>query len=114
MISLFFLTIFGNRVWASTQENLSSVFANNKGADQPAHPRSLISAFVICLLESIIYKLATSKISILRLVCVVEETGLSLTLFGNPEDRFYRDEGHINPLYTGDSLMRTSANSEVL
>ena len=22
-------------------------FANNKGADQPAHPRSLISAFVI-------------------------------------------------------------------
>ena len=29
-------------------------FANNKGADQPAHPRSLISAFVIRLLESII------------------------------------------------------------
>ena len=25
-------------------------FANSKGADQPAHPRSLISAFVICLL----------------------------------------------------------------
>ena len=25
--------------------------ANNKGADQPAHPRSLISAFVIGLLE---------------------------------------------------------------
>ena len=25
-------------------------FANNKGADQPAHPRSLISAFVIRLL----------------------------------------------------------------
>ena len=33
--------------------------ANNKGADQPAHPRSLISAFVIGLLESIISKLAT-------------------------------------------------------
>ena len=26
--------------------------ANNKGADQPVHPRSLISAFVICLLKS--------------------------------------------------------------
>ena len=26
--------------------------ANNKGADQPVHPRSLISAFVNCLLES--------------------------------------------------------------
>ena len=25
-------------------------FANNKGADQPAHPRSLIRAFVIRLL----------------------------------------------------------------
>ena len=36
-------------IWASTRENLSSVFANNKGADQPAHPRSLISAFVIRL-----------------------------------------------------------------
>ena len=36
--------------WASTRENLSSVFANNKGVDQPAHPRNLISAFVIRLL----------------------------------------------------------------
>ena len=25
---------------------------NNKGADQPVHPSILISAFVICLLES--------------------------------------------------------------
>ena len=33
--------------------------ANNKGADQPADPRSLISAFVIRLLESMISKLAT-------------------------------------------------------
>ena len=38
--------------------------ANNKRADQPAYPRSLISAFVIRLLESIISKLATSEISI--------------------------------------------------
>ena len=37
-------------------------FANNKDADQPAHPRRLISAFVIRLLESIIAKLATSKL----------------------------------------------------
>ena len=39
-------------------------FANNTGADQPAHPRSLISAFVIRFLESIICKLATGEISI--------------------------------------------------
>ena len=29
-------------------------YANNKGADQPAHPRSLISAFVVRCLDSII------------------------------------------------------------
>ena len=39
-------------------------FATNTGADQPAHPRSLISAFVIRLLESIISRLATSEISL--------------------------------------------------
>ena len=39
-------------------------FANNKGADQPAHPRSLVSAFVIRLLGSIISQPATSEISI--------------------------------------------------
>ena len=29
-------------------------YANNKGADQPAHPRSLISAFVVRCLDSMI------------------------------------------------------------
>ena len=38
--------------------------ANNTGADQPAHPRSLISAFVIRVLESTTSKLATSEISV--------------------------------------------------
>ena len=38
--------------------------ANNTGADQPAHPRSLISAFVIRFVESIICKLATGEILI--------------------------------------------------
>ena len=31
-------------------------FANNKGADQPAHPRSLISGSVIRLLKSFIFE----------------------------------------------------------
>ena len=39
-------------------------FANNKDADQPAHPHSLISVFVFCFLEIIISRLATSEISI--------------------------------------------------
>ena len=49
-------------------------FANNKSPDQPAHPRSLISAFVIRFLESIISKLATSEHLIFQLVSVAEET----------------------------------------
>ena len=50
-------------IWASTYEKLPSGFANNKGADQ-THPPSLVSAFVICLLEIIISRLAPSEISI--------------------------------------------------
>ena len=38
-------------------------YANNKGADQPAHPRSLISTFVLCCLDSMICVLAISKVS---------------------------------------------------
>ena len=38
-------------------------FVNNTGTDQPAHPRSLISAFFIHFLESIICKLAAGEIS---------------------------------------------------
>ena len=30
-------------------------YANNKGADQPAHPRSLISNFVVRSLDSVIH-----------------------------------------------------------
>ena len=49
---------------ASTRENQSSEVWNNKGVDQPAHPCSLISAFVTHLLESVISKLAPGEISI--------------------------------------------------
>ena len=68
--------------------NLSAVFANNKGANQPAHRYSVISAFVICLLESIISRLATSKFSIFYLVSVAKETGLSLPLLEIPKTGF--------------------------
>ena len=40
-------------------------FATNTDADQPAHSRSLISAFVIRFLESIISLLASYEISLL-------------------------------------------------
>ena len=55
-------------------------FANNTGADQPGHPRRLISAFVISLSRSIISRLAMSEISIFKLVSVAEETGLILAV----------------------------------
>ena len=38
------------------RETLTLLHMNNKCADQPAHPRSLISAFVICSLECTIAK----------------------------------------------------------
>ena len=38
-------------------------YANNKGADQPAHPRNLISAFVVRSLDSIISLVSRSEIS---------------------------------------------------
>ena len=38
-------------------------YANNKGADQPAHPHSLISTFVVCCLDSMICILAIFKVS---------------------------------------------------
>ena len=52
-----------------TSVYLSSGLVNNKGAEQPAHPHGLISAFVFRLFESIISRLS-----------VAMETGLSLAM----------------------------------
>ena len=62
--------------------------ANNTDAEQPAHPRSLISVFVVRVVESIISKLATGEISIFYLVCVAEETGKSLAFSETPKTGF--------------------------
>ena len=63
-------------------------FANNTGADQPAHLRSLISAFVIRILDSTILNLATGEISIFKLVLVAKKTGLKLALAVTPKTGF--------------------------
>ena len=52
--------LFGSR----HEKTCHQGFVNNTGTDQTAHSHSLISAFVIRLLESIICKLATGEISI--------------------------------------------------
>ena len=62
------------------EETCHRGFAVNKGADQPEHPGSLISTFVICLLESMISRLTTGEIAVLKLVSEPEQAGLKLTL----------------------------------
>ena len=65
-------------------------YANNKGTDQPAHPRSLISVFVVRCLDSIISLDSTAEISRLFLASVAAQTGLSLHWLETPEDTFFR------------------------
>ena len=64
--------------WASSWENLFMPYANNNGADQPSHPRSLISAFVFRCLDSIIPLVSIPEISSLCLASVAAQAGLSL------------------------------------
>ena len=70
-------------------------YANNKGADQPAHPHSLISAFIVHCLDSVISLVSVIKISNLKLASVAEQAGLSVTWSETPEDTFSHDEAHM-------------------
>ena len=64
--------------------------AHNKGADQPAHSCSLISAFVIHCLDSITTTVAIiQNFNTLARFCIVAELAvLSLTWSHNPKDSF--------------------------
>ena len=68
--------------------------ANNKGADQPAHSRSLISTFVVRCLDSMICILAICKVSRFQLASVSEQAGLNLRS-KIPEDTFSRDAAQV-------------------
>ena len=92
ILCILFLVVWFN--WATAWENLFMPYANNKGADQTAHPRSLISAFVVRCLDSIISILAESKIS--RLASFWNWAArFESHLVGNPEDRFSRDMAEL-------------------
>ena len=65
-------------------------YANNKGADQPAHPRSLTSAFVVRCLDSIISLDSIAEISRLEQASVAAQAGLCLAWSETPEDTFCR------------------------
>ena len=71
-------------------------YANNKGADQPAHPLSLISTFVVCCLDSIIsLRFYSRNFKTLASFCGC--TGPFESYFvENPKDRFSRNEAHIH------------------
>ena len=51
-----------------------------QGGDQPAHPCSLISDYIVRCLDSIIPLLAVAEISKTQLASVTEQTGLYITL----------------------------------
>ena len=63
-------------------------YANNKGADQPALPRSLISAFVVRCLDSIISLDSIAEISRIELASVAAQAGLCLAWSETPVDMF--------------------------
>ena len=74
--------------------NLILQYTNNKGADQPAHPRSLISTFVVRCLDSIISSFCIWYFKPLASFCGC--TGqFESYLVENAEDRFSRDEAHF-------------------
>ena len=77
-------------------------YANNKGADQPAHPHSLISAFVVCCLDIVMSLVSVTKISSLMLASVSEQASLSLTWSETPEDTFSHDEAQTYHMYVYD------------
>ena len=64
------------------------VICYNKDANQPAHPCSLISALVVCCLDSIITLLEIAKMSSLYLVSVTEQVSLSLIWSQTPKTGF--------------------------
>ena len=74
-------------IWAPMRENLVLEVCEQQ-RHRPASASSLISAFVIRLLERIISKLATREISIFLIVAVAEETGLNLALAEIPKTGF--------------------------
>ena len=83
-------------------------YANNKDADQPVHPCSLIRAFVVHCLDSIIPILVKSKISRLYLVSVTEQDGLSITWLQTPKAGFL-----VTQLMSLPSLLTCSAATAV-
>ena len=70
-------------------------YANNKGADQPPHPRSLISAFVVRCLDNIISLNSIAEISRVELASVAAQAGLCLAWSETPAGTLCRVVAHL-------------------
>ena len=82
--------------WVMSLQNLFMPCANNKDADQRAHPRSLKSVFVIHFVDSIISIDAIYILNfktLVSLICWVDR--FESYLVANPEDRFSHDEAKM-------------------
>ena len=79
---------FCRKMWAMPWENLFMPYANNKGADRPARPHSLISTFVVRCLDSITSLIVIFEVSRLELACVSVQAGLSHTWSKTPKTGF--------------------------
>ena len=77
-------------IWATSWENLFKPYANNKDADQPAHPCSLISTFVVRCLDSKISLVFMNLASFFSWADHFESY-----LVANPEYRFSRHVAHF-------------------
>ena len=84
-------------------------YVNNKGADQPAHPLSLISTFAVRCLDSICI-LAISKVSRFYPASVAEQSGLNVTWSKIPKDTFSRDVAHMKSRVIMSASNRTSSS----
>ena len=77
------------------QRRRSDCASAQSDADQTAHPRILISAFVVRCLDIVMSLVSVTKISSLMLAFVAEQASLSLTWSETPEDTFSHDEVQI-------------------
>ena len=78
--------IFLCRLYEPGHEKCVLSYANN----------SLISAFVVRCLDSVMSLVSVTKISSLMLASVAEQASLSVTWSETPEDTFSHDEAHMH------------------
>ena len=107
-----FIPRFQFHIWATSFENLFLPYANNKGTDQAAHMRSLISAFIVHCLDNIMPKLSKSEISSLASLCSWAGR-FELYLVANPEDRFSHNGAHLfnNIINAVDKTVHSNKNT---